>query len=116
MEPATYTGSDPMNALLVIPLVLAAVFATTEAYGQSTEFLVPLGVVGQSGAQNASSIGINIDALSQPTMEITVFGETVTVTHEETYFKSDTEYTYVFWIVVSDPHNVERHPVAVEVR
>ncbi|MDA7942323.1 MAG: HYR domain-containing protein [Nitrosopumilus sp.] len=69
--------------------------ATAEAYGQSTEFLVPLGVVGQSGAQNASSVGINIDALSQPTMEITVFGETVTVTHEETYFKSDTEYTYV---------------------
>ncbi|MDA7987625.1 MAG: hypothetical protein MPJ53_03815 [Alphaproteobacteria bacterium] len=23
---------------------------------------------------------------------------------------------HVFWIVVSDPHNVERHPVAVEVR
>ncbi|MDA7997449.1 MAG: HYR domain-containing protein [Nitrosopumilus sp.] len=74
---------------------MAALFVTTEVYAQSSEFLVPLGVVGQSGVQNVTSVGINIDALSLPTMEITVFGETVTVTHEETYFKSDTEYTYV---------------------
>ena len=124
-----------MRALLVLPLVLALALATAEAYGQSTEFLVPLGVVGQSGAQNASSVGINIDALSQPTMEITVFGETVTVgvlagdlpeqsisiadhgdgTATVTIGQGTEAGAYMFWIEATDPFNHVLEPFVVQI-
>lgn len=94
-----------MNVWVVVLLAFAMmVVATNESHAQqSPEFIIPLDtavpgagtIAGQSGDPFTADVNINLDALSQPSMNLTVFGETIQITHETTFFKNATEYTYV---------------------
>lgn len=40
-------------------------------------------------------VNINLDALSEPSMSLSIFGDTLTIIHEETIFRNSTDYTYI---------------------
>ena len=128
-----------MRVWLALSLVLAALFVTTEVYAQSSEFLVPLGVVGQSGVQNVTSVGINIDALSLPTTLDIQYSDTegdpVSVgvlagdlpeqsisiadhgdgTATVTIGQGTEAGAYMFWIEATDPFNHVLEPFVVQI-
>ncbi len=44
---------------------------------------------------NVSNVEINLQALTEPSMNLAVFGKTIGITHEQTIIRNSTDYTYV---------------------
>ena len=49
----------------------------------------------QPNTDNISYVEISLDALSEPTMNLTIFDNTLQITHEETIIRNSTDYTYI---------------------
>ena len=83
--------------LCLFPIILH------DVHGQSSEFIsiveddsqTATGQSSNAEIVNSANVNINLEALSEPAMNITVFGQTLRVTHEETIFRNATDYTYI---------------------
>ena len=88
------------RSILLLSIIFIVGFGTQESFATNPEFVTVLPQTSAS-LQAASSdidvmqVSINTDVLAAEKINLSVFGETIEITHNQTIFRNSTDYTFV---------------------
>ncbi len=79
--------------VLIISLGIQDSFATNPEF--ISEITIATALKTDALPSNVINININLSALTSEKMNLSIFGDTLEITHEQTIFRNSTDYTYV---------------------
>jgi len=88
------------RSILLLSIIFIIGFGTQESFATNPEFVTILPEINASlQAANTGfdviQVSINTDVLTAEKINLSVFGETIEITHDQTIFRNSTDYTFV---------------------